>query len=214
MSLKMPFALKPGCVVVLEGLDATGKSTQHEMMERACMGMGHGSTPLFDPAPLFLHMPSAGTAVGEAIYKMTEDMGKELDPLARQFLHLASHAQSVEQMIKPAIKEGQPVILDRWWWSTIAYGWYGGRLGNRDMSRREFEGAINGVWRDVKADMVAVFMHPHKEDKHNTRHVVRGYEYLIDTYPSEVELIGPGDEGEQGEQLYAAMVRRGLYRSG
>jgi dTMP kinase len=214
MRWKLPFAIKKDAVIVLEGLDATGKSTQHEKMERACIGMGHGKAPLFDPAPLFLHMPSAGTDLGHMIYDLTESVGSELDPLARQFLHLASHAQSVQQAIKPALKgpEPRPVVLDRWWWSTIAYGWFGSKMGSR-MSLDTFEEVVRRTWAGVKADVVFLFLHPHKEDRHNTTSVTDGYEYLADKFSDRVVFIGPGDEGEQGEQMYEAMARRGLYRN-
>lgn len=210
--MRLPFHIKPGAVVVLEGLDATGKTTQHEKMERACMGMGTGKAPLFDPMPLFLHMPSAGTHVGQAIYDMTETMGADLDPLARQFLHLASHAQSVETMIKPALAEGQPVILDRWWWSTMAYGWYGGNLRDR-ISRTMLLDLCQTVWDGVEPDLVAIFSEPHKEDRHNTPDVMKGYRWLTKQFPDAVEIIHIGTEGDQGEQLYTAMADRNIYRS-
>lgn len=210
--MKLPFLLKPGAVVVLEGLDATGKTTQHEKMERACMGMGHGTTPLFSPAPLFLHMPSAGTHLGEMIYDLTETVGKELDPLARQFLHLASHSQSTEQAIRPALADGRGVILDRWWWSTVACGWFGGELADRIPLGR-FMDMCKAVWRGVEPDLVALFMHPHQDDHHNTDEVVEGYEYMASLHRDKVALIEPGDEGQQGEQLFAEMARRDIYRS-
>lgn len=210
--MKLPFLLKPGAVVVLEGLDSTGKSTQHEKMERACMGMGHGTAPLFQPVPLFLHMPSAGTHLGEMIYDLTESVGKELDPLARQLLHLASHSQSVQQAIKPALAEGRGVVLDRWWWSTIACGWFGSSLGDR-LTLKQLLDLCHNVWRGVEPDMVAVFMHPHQEDHHNTEDVVEGYQYLAELHRDKTVFIEPGDEGQQGEQLFAEMARRDIYRS-
>lgn len=214
MSLSLPFHVKPGAVIVLEGLDATGKSTQHERMERACMGMGHGTAPLFDPVPLFLHMPSAGTEVGQAVYEMTEALTEALDPLARQFLHLASHAHSVKTLIKPALKEGTPVILDRWWWSTVAYGWYGSkRVRNAFPSPIDFYDMVGRAWQGVNSDLIALFMHPHKEDSHNTDAVASGYAALAKEYPDKVVLIEPGDEGAQNEQLFDAMLARDLYWS-
>lgn len=213
--VKLPFLMKPGCVIVLEGLDATGKSTQHESIERSCMGMGHGSTPLFDPAPLFLHMPSAGTQVGQAIYEMTENLTEDLDPLARQYLHLASHAHSVKTLIRPAIKAGTPVILDRWWWSTVAYGWYNSkRVRNAFPSLLDFLALCERTWSGVSPDLIAVFMHPHVKDRHNTPGVAAGYHSLVKEWkPDNVVLIEPGDEGAQGEQLFSAMIERDLYRS-
>lgn len=208
--LKLPFKIKDGAVIVLEGLDATGKSTQHERMERACM---NDEDTLFDPAPMFIHMPSAGTAVGEAIYKMTEEMGKDLDPLARQYLHMASHSHSVQNLIKPALAEGIPVFLDRWWWSTVTYGWYGSKRIQRAFSLTDFTALAKRNWKGVRPDMVALFMHPHAEDHHNTAAVRDGYKHLASEFPEKLVLIEPGDEGAQAEQVLNAMVDRGLYWS-
>jgi len=181
-------------------------------MEQACIGMGHGPTPLFDPEPLFLHMPSAGTQVGQAIYDMTEALTEELDPLARQYLHLASHAHSVKTLIRPAIKEGRPVFLDRWWWSTVAYGWFNSkRVRSAFPSLIDFANLCERTWKGVKPDLVAVFLHPHTEDRHNTPGVSAGYHALIKDYPDKVVLIEPGDEGAQAEQLLDAMLKFNLY---
>lgn len=215
-TLRLPFKIKSDAVIVLEGLDATGKSTQHERMERACMGMGTGPTPLFDPAPVFAHMPSAGTALGEQIYDLTESVGKDLDPLARQYLHLASHAQSVRTLLRPALKaeEPRPVVLDRWWWSTVAYGYFGGSLAERGFDLDQFISLCRLTWKGVRADLIALFMHPHQDDHHNTPLVEAGYEYLVERFPQKVVMIQPGTIGDQGEQLFEAMSRRGLYANG
>jgi hypothetical protein len=66
----------------------------------------------------------------------------------------------------------------------------------------------------VKADVIFLFMHPHVEDRHNTDQVSAGYAYLLDRFPDKVVIIKPGNEGEQGLQMYEAMVRRGIYQSG
>lgn len=212
-SMSLPLSIKTDAVLVLEGLDGTGKTTQTERLERACMGMGQDGKPLFVPEPRFAHMPSAGTHIGHAIYDLTETVGEDLDPLARQFLHLASHAQSVRKFIRPTLRaeEPRPVVLDRWWWSTVAYGFFGGKLSRRGWDVDQFINMCLTTWRGVNADMIFLFMEPHVEDHHNTEDVIEGYQYLADRFPQRVTLIERGDEANQKEQMFNAMVRRGIY---
>jgi hypothetical protein len=39
-----------------------------------------------------------------------------------QVLHIAAHVDAVQTRILPALDSGKTVILDRFWWSTVAYG--------------------------------------------------------------------------------------------
>lgn len=212
--MEMPFPIKPGALIVFEGLDGTGKTTQHEHIERACVGLGHGSEPLFEPEPLFLHMPTAGTNLGQAIYEITEAITEDLDPLARQFLHLASHSQSVRFTIKPAREEGRPVFLDRWWWSTFAYG-HEAMAKRFRMTYPELVTFLFRVWRRMMPDVVFLFMHPHVEDAHNTPSVVEGYQLLMDAYSwgDRLVLVEQGDQNHQTLQIMDALLERGIYRS-
>src|SRR5437868_1252792 len=106
--------LRPGSLVVLEGLDKTGKTTQRKELAAA---------PWDPPTPLVTHMPSGLAELTEAIYQATEHH-EIASPLARQLLHLACHAENLPALAEARQERG--VILDRWWWSTVAYGWFGG----------------------------------------------------------------------------------------
>lgn len=206
----MPFHLKPGTLVVLEGLDGTGKSTQQERFERACYAPTTG-TKMFDGQPLFTHMPSGTCDLGRSIYELTES-DEPLDPLARQLLHLACHATEIPETILPALEAGESVFLDRFWWSTVAYGWSGvrGRL-----TRSQLATLAQRVWSPVKApDLICVFMHPHVEDRHNTAQVIRGYQWLIEQGFDNVVLVPPGMESEQTLFILTEMQSRGLYENG
>jgi thymidylate kinase len=71
--------LRPGSLVVFEGLDRSGKSTQIERMSRLDWEA---------PGPSFTHMPSGMTELTKSIYSLTEHQ-RIRSPLARQLLHLA-----------------------------------------------------------------------------------------------------------------------------
>jgi thymidylate kinase len=111
--------MRPGSVVVFEGLDRTGKSTQLERLS------GLSWKP---PGPVFAHMPSGLTSLTSSIYTVTEHEDIS-SPLARQLLHLACHAENMHALVAGSSQGG--LVLDRWWWSTMAYGWYANFQGPR-----------------------------------------------------------------------------------
>lgn len=166
---------------MLEGLDATGKSTQIEQFKK----MQKADTFVNDL--MLTHQPSAGgTAVGNAVYAVTEQ-GDIRSALARQYLHLASHAEQYERSVLPALNEGCPVIMDRCWWSTLAYGYFGGGLRDR-VSYELFESIVRLPARGRAPDVVFLFMQPYQEDHHNTLPVKQGYEQLAAHYKVEQQV--------------------------
>lgn len=72
---------------------------------------------------------------------------------AELFLFLADRAQNVEEVVKPALAEGKPVISNRSWLSFLAYQIYG---------REQLEWkplvdlAIEKIYADAKADLIIV----------------------------------------------------------
>src|SRR6266568_8943719 len=76
---------RPGSLVIFEGLDRSGKTTQLKRLS------------LLDwaaPEPIFTHMPSGMSALSKSIYSLTENE-KISSPLARQLLHLSCHAENI-----------------------------------------------------------------------------------------------------------------------
>jgi dTMP kinase len=70
-----------------------------------------------------------GTAIGKGIRRILLDSrNKNLTPLAELVLYAADRAQHVEEVIKPALKEGKWVICDRFADATVVYqGWARGQ---------------------------------------------------------------------------------------
>ncbi len=173
--------LRPGTLVVLEGLDKTGKTTQRDALEAAGWD---------EPAPLVTHMPSGLTDLTKAIYKATEQQ-KITSGLARQLLHLACHAENLPALAEARRARG--VILDRWWWSTVAYGWFGGPRGQ--LNEDAFFGTIDMVWGGLDADVVFLFLDTYEEDSHNVSAVADGYRSLAAAHPN-IAVQVPGGSPE------------------
>jgi dTMP kinase len=101
-----------GRLIVLEGGEATGKSTQ---AVRLAASLG-----------AVLTREPGGTEVGEALRRLL--LGGELPalvPRAETLLMLAARAQHVAEVIGPALARGQDVVCDRFSGSTLAYQGFG-----------------------------------------------------------------------------------------
>ena len=101
--------------ISFEGIDKSGKTTQAKLLadflvDRNCS--------------VVLTKEPGGTALGEKIKKIIlED--RRVDPLTELFLYLADRAQHVQEVIKPALKQGKIVISDRYIDASLAYQGYG-----------------------------------------------------------------------------------------
>lgn len=176
--------LKPGTFIVLEGLDKTGKSTQRQALEG-----------LF-PDAYYTHQPSGGNVVGQVVYQLTEEV-RDLHPVARQFLHLASHAEHYQREILPALSD-RAVIMDRCWWSTMAYGWYAGGLQYL-VDYTSFLTMAQLPTQGRMPDLVFLFLNPWEEDHHNTAKGREGYISLLEEYPGTTVVVPEGTVEEATE---------------
>lgn len=158
-----PLTLSAGSVVVFEGLDRAGKSTQLDRMKQA-----------IDPAgTTFVHMPSGFSGFTIGVYGLLEDTHKApTDPLARQLAHLSCHSESMPMLVEKASTGA--LVLDRWWWSTLAYGWHS--RGGTDLSIDEhtFRTLIEAIWAPICADVVFLFTHAYEADNNNVDGVSNG----------------------------------------
>ena len=99
--------------VVFEGIDGAGTTTQSKLLARSLNAQGH---------PVVVTREPGGTEIGERIRGLLLDPSL-IDMAARTelLLYAASRAQLVDEIIRPALEAGKPVISDRYAASTIAY---------------------------------------------------------------------------------------------
>lgn len=159
--------LKPGTLVVLEGLDKTGKTTQAKALERA---LDSASTE-------HVQMPRGFTCFTDELYTMLEsDLRKPTSGVAKQLAHLACHAESVPRVVE--ILRERAVLLDRWWWSTVAYGWYSGEVRNAGVTHDVFMGLIRSIWGGLSPSVIFMFDQPFEADSNNSNPIYEGYQAL------------------------------------
>jgi len=183
---------------VFEGLDRSGKSTQIKRLSALDWGA---------PGPRFTHMPSGLTELTRNIYSLTENT-QISSPLARQLLHIACHAENIDPIAGARVRHG--LFLDRWWWSTVAYGWYGAGLARSGMDKSVFFGLTESVWSGQQANVVFLFMTPHENDRLNRDEVRSGYAALAAEHEAITVAVPAVSPGETTDFILASLRAREL----
>ena len=103
--------LQKGILIVFEGIDGSGKSTQAEILFKRFQEED------FDV--VYFREPSKGKW-GRKIKKKALH-ADSLTPEEELDLFVKDRRENVERNLKPALKKKRVVILDRYYYSTIAY---------------------------------------------------------------------------------------------
>lgn len=114
-----------GIFITFEGLDGAGKTTQLRRLASALQSEGHPVVTLRQPG---------GTPLGDRIRGVLLDSRSEAEfgdiaPAAEMALMFADRAQSLHQIILPALARGEIVLCDRYTDSSEAYQGAGRNLG-------------------------------------------------------------------------------------
>ena len=116
----------PGFFLTFEGPDGSGKTTQIRLLAEWLRSQGR--------EPVQLRQPG-GTALGERIRSILLDSRAEeglgeIAPLTELALMFADRAQSIREIILPALASGKVVLCDRYTDSSEAYQGAGRGLGS------------------------------------------------------------------------------------
>jgi dTMP kinase len=109
-----------GRFVVLEGGDASGKSTQAALLVERLRGLGRDVVLTFEPG---------ATEAGAEIRELLLHSAGSIEPLAETLLLAADRAQEVADIVRPALARGADVVSDRYVPSSLAYQGVGRGLG-------------------------------------------------------------------------------------
>ncbi len=107
--------MKKGKFIVFEGGDKSGKTTQIKLLKEYLENKGHLVLLTREPG-------GTNSIIAEKIRDIILDKEHiEMQARTELLLFLASRAQHVEEIIKPAIAKGNIVLSDRFDGSTFAY---------------------------------------------------------------------------------------------
>ena len=105
-------------LIVFEGNDRVGKTTLSLQLAKRLSSV---SVKVFSSPG-----KEREGSLGQFVYALQDGqisiIDEKIPSISLQLLHVASHICNFENAIIPWLNNGDIAILDRWWWSTIAYG--------------------------------------------------------------------------------------------
>jgi dTMP kinase len=103
---------KRGVFICIEGIDASGKSTQAQWLVRSLRRRG------FDA--IYTTEPSRGE-VGSFIRRFVLQRRRRVPAVVEALLFAVDRVDHVESKIEPALESGKIVVSDRYMYSSLAY---------------------------------------------------------------------------------------------
>ncbi len=106
--------------ISIDGCDGTGKSTQIALLCEWLREQGRDVLTCRDPG---------SSPLGEAVRELLlnrHDLA--IDRRAEMLLYMAARTQLVEEIIRPALRQGKTVVSDRYLLANVVYQGYGGGL--------------------------------------------------------------------------------------
>jgi dTMP kinase len=159
-----------GLFFSFDGIDGVGKSTQMELCCDWLREHGHDVVQCRDPG---------GTPLGEALREIIlHQHDLTVCPSAEMLLYMASRAQLVAEVIRPALAAGKTIVSDRFLVSNVAYQGHAGGVTVDDVW------AVGNVATDgVRPDLTLVLDMPVKQaatrlNRELDRIEARGAEFL------------------------------------
>ena len=204
--------------ITFEGIEGSGKSTHSKWAKEYLQGKGFTVVHSREPG---------GTKLGETLRSIL--LGKEtaIVPFAEVLLFAADRVQHVEEIIRPALKEGHIMICDRYIDSTSAYQ-SGGRGLPQDwiktLNQLSTQGLIPDltILLDCQVD-IGLMRARHKggmPDRFESQNVAfyervrSGYLQIARMDPGRVRVINSAGSPEVSRTQIAAILDEYLRRSG
>jgi dTMP kinase len=148
--------LEPGRLVVFEGVEGAGKSTQLQLLQTWLQEIhriqDQETTLSSKVPPILVTREPGGTPLGQRIRQLLldrqTDETTDVSRTTELLLYAADRAQHVETCLLPALERGTLVLCDRYTDSTMAYQCYGRGL-DRSLIEQLNHIATGGLTSDL-----------------------------------------------------------------
>jgi dTMP kinase len=150
-----------GYFITFEGLDGSGKTTQLRKLAAHLTAAGRNVVTLRQPG---------STPLGDRLRSVLLDSRSEsslgaIAPLAEMALMFADRAQSIEQVIAPALESGAIILCDRFTDSSEAYQGFGRKLGSERILAMH-----TAVCNNLQPDLTLLLLPPLDASLKRARH--------------------------------------------
>ena len=162
-------------IIVFEGADDVGKTTIIQATRDRLRQLNIDAESIAFPG-------NEAGSIGEYIYKIYAGNATACTAAALQALHIAAHVDSVERRLRPLAGFSKIILLDRSWWSTLAYGLANGL---DEQFLRLLVSAELCVWSDIRPNLVIVVS---RRDRARQVAVEEAYRRLLPEIASVSEL--------------------------
>ncbi len=197
-----------GVFITFEGCESCGKSTQSKLLCDYLRVQGYDVVFLREPG---------GTVVSEKIRRILLDpLNKGMCDEAELLLYMASRAQTVQEVIRPAVKAGKIVLCDRFLDSSLVYQGYG--LGMDIGFIRELGSFTTG---GIEPDLTLLLDVPLKRALDGIKHakdrieqrafayhkrVKKGYMSLAEKEPRRIKIVTLEDDKMRTQDKIRALA--------
>jgi dTMP kinase len=138
--------MSTGKLIVFEGAEGAGKTTQVRLLAEALGARGIDVIAVREPG---------GTVLGDEIRRLLLDPASDIDARAEALLFMASRAQLVARSVRPALDQEAVVLLDRFFLSTYAY-----QCAGRGLPEEEIRAANRLATEGLVPDLTILLTFP------------------------------------------------------
>lgn len=181
-----------GQFITIEGIECVGKSTNAKFIENTLNKKGYKTLVTREPG---------GSGVGEKIRNILLFENKDtLSPMTELLLLFAAREKHINEIIKPALRQGIWVICDRFTDASFAYQGFGRELGFdkvnalKSLIQKDFEPELT-ILLDAPLEIITSRrkLNPNdrfeSEDKAFFQRVRNGYLELANIFDERVKVI-------------------------
>ncbi len=204
--------------ITLEGPEGSGKTSHIPYLVEYLREKGYVVFPTREPG---------GASISEQIRDILHDLkNAEMHPRTETLLYQAARAQIVEQVIQPRLADGEIVISDRYYDSTIAYQGYGHQQ-DLEQVRALVKYATGGLVPDLTVlldlDVEVGLKRKKKGDEWNRmdaytvefhRRVRAGYLEMVKQEPSRWMVVDAGQKWESVQEELRKVIMKKLMIGG